>query len=80
MAVLTTFIYGRLLRYGLWNKDKDEVDFPGGGGRKPCPNGKSRRRTDGECSSSVHLAVPILVALLLITFGVYPGAAGRSPP
>ncbi|MGH3144340.1 MAG: GntP family permease, partial [Rubrobacter sp.] len=23
-AVLTTFIYGRLLKYGLWNKDKDE--------------------------------------------------------
>src|ERR671911_422654 len=26
-AVLTTFIYGRLLRYGLWNRDKDEVGF-----------------------------------------------------
>ncbi len=26
-AVLTTFIYGRLLKYGLWNKDKDEADF-----------------------------------------------------
>jgi H+/gluconate symporter-like permease len=25
-AVLTTFIYGRLLKYGLWNRDKDEVD------------------------------------------------------
>ncbi len=24
-AVLTTFIYGQLLRYGLWNKAKDEV-------------------------------------------------------
>jgi H+/gluconate symporter-like permease len=23
-AVLTTFIYGRLLRYGLWNEAKDE--------------------------------------------------------
>ncbi len=24
-AVLTTFIYGRLLRYGLWNEAKDET-------------------------------------------------------
>lgn len=23
-AVLTTFVYGRLLKYGLWNKAKDE--------------------------------------------------------
>jgi gluconate:H+ symporter, GntP family len=27
IAVLTTFIYGRLLKYGLWNRDKDEVGF-----------------------------------------------------
>jgi gluconate:H+ symporter, GntP family len=26
-AVLTTFIYGRLLRYGLWNGAKDEAHF-----------------------------------------------------
>jgi sn-glycerol 3-phosphate transport system permease protein len=26
-AVLTTLIYGRLLRYGLWNKAEDEVGF-----------------------------------------------------
>ena len=26
-AVLTTFIYGRLLRYGLWNEAKDETHF-----------------------------------------------------
>jgi gluconate:H+ symporter, GntP family len=26
-AVLTTFIYGRLLRYGLWNEAKDEAHF-----------------------------------------------------
>jgi gluconate:H+ symporter, GntP family len=26
-AVLTTFIYGRLLKYGLWNEAKDEAHF-----------------------------------------------------
>ena len=26
-AVLTTFIYSRVLKYGLWNKAKDEAHF-----------------------------------------------------
>lgn len=83
-AVLTTFIYGRLLRYGLWNKAKDEVDFEETQEESPSvadeereggPAETERQRADNSPPLYVSL-LPILVALLLIAFGAVAEATG----
>jgi GntP family gluconate:H+ symporter len=85
-AVLTTFIYGRLLRYGLWNKAKDEVDFEErqDGGISPAeeagegdPAAAERQRAETSPPLYVSL-LPIVVALLLIAFGAIAEAAGME--
>ncbi|HET6263141.1 MAG TPA: GntP family permease [Chloroflexia bacterium] len=87
-AVLTTLIYGRLLRYGLWNEAKDEghieqmheesppeADEAGEGS----PAAKERQRMESSPPLYVSL-LPILVALLLIAFGAVAAAAGLESP
>src|SRR5919107_1662419 len=73
-AVLTTFIYSRLLKYGLWNRDKDEVDFEEEEGLA-----ETEQQTENTPPLYVSL-LPILIALLLIAFGAVAGAAGLKSP
>jgi gluconate:H+ symporter, GntP family len=75
-AVLTTFIYGRLLRYGLWNKDKDEVGSEEAEEESPAA---TEQQTVDTPPLYVSL-LPILVALLLIAFGAIAEAAGLKSP
>jgi gluconate:H+ symporter, GntP family len=75
-AVLTTFIYGRLLRYGLWNKDKDEVGSEEAEEESPAA---TEQQTEDTPPLYVSL-LPILVALLLIAFGAIAEAAGLKSP
>src|SRR5215210_7630390 len=72
-AVLTTFIYGRLLKYGLWNKAKDEVGFEETEEESPAET--EQQQTENTPPLYVSL-LPILVALLLIAFGAIAEAAG----
>ncbi|MDQ3236105.1 MAG: GntP family permease [Actinomycetota bacterium] len=72
-AVLTTFIYGQLLRYGLWNKAKDEVEFEET--QEESPDAADRQRVGNTPPLYLSL-LPILVALLLIAFGAVAAAAG----
>ena len=76
-AVLTTFIYGRLLRYGLWNRDKDEVVFEEM--REESPAATEQQQADDTPPLHVSL-LPILVALVLIAFGAIAEAAGLKSP
>jgi gluconate:H+ symporter, GntP family len=78
-AVLTTFIYGRLLRYGLWNKAKDEVSFQEAEERSPAETEQEQQQTENTPPLYVSL-LPILVALLLIAFGAIAEAAGLKSP
>ena len=76
-AVLTTFIYGRLLKYGLCNKDKDEVVFEEM--REESPAETEQQRAD-DTPPLYGSLLPILVALLLIAFGTVAEAAGLKSP
>ena len=79
-AVLTTFIYGRLLRYGLWDKDKDEVDFQEA---EEESSAETEQHEEEQTENTPPLYVsllPILVALLLIAFGAVAEAAGLKSP
>jgi gluconate:H+ symporter, GntP family len=78
-AVLTTFIYGRLLRYGLWNKTKDEVSFQEAEEGSPPETEQEQQQTENTPPLYVSL-LPILVALLLIAFGAIAEAAGLKAP
>ena len=71
-AVLTTFLYGRLLRYGLWNEAKDEVDI-----EETQLGSPAATEGHGAVSSPPLYGspLPILVALLLIAFGAVAEAA-----
>jgi gluconate:H+ symporter, GntP family len=83
-AVLTTFIYGRLLRYGLWNEAKDEAHFEEMQEGNPSVDDEEREgspavteRQEAESSPPLYISLlPILVALLLIAFGAVAEAAG----
>jgi gluconate:H+ symporter, GntP family len=76
-AVLTTLIYGRLLKYGLWNKDKDETDFEEAQEGSPTET----EQQQAENSPPLYISLlPILVALLLIAFGAVAEAAGLKSP
>jgi gluconate:H+ symporter, GntP family len=76
-AVLTTFIYGRLLRYGLWNTGKDEAHFEEM--QEESPAVTEQQRVEDTPPLYVSL-LPILVALLLIAFGAIAEAAGLKSP
>ena len=78
-AVLTTFIYGRLLRYGLWNKTKDEVGFQEAEDESPAETEQEQQQTENTPPLYVSL-LPILVALFLIAFGAIAEAAGLKSP
>jgi H+/gluconate symporter-like permease len=78
-AVLTTFIYGRLLRYGLWNKTKDEVGFQEAEEESPAETEQEQQQTENTPPLYVSL-LPILVALFLIAFGAIAEAAGLKSP
>jgi len=83
-AVLTTFIYGRLLRYGLWNEAKDEAHFEEMQEGSPTEAEEEREgspavteRQQAVNSPPLYISLlPILVALLLIAFGAVAEAAG----
>jgi H+/gluconate symporter-like permease len=76
-AVLATFIYSRLLKYGLWNRDKDEVGFEEMGEESPAET--EQQQVENTPPLYVSL-LPILVALLLIAFGAIAEAAGLKSP
>ena len=79
-AVLTTFIYGRLLRYGLWNKAKDEVGFQEAEEESPAET-EQHEVEQTEHTPPLYISLlPILVALLLIAFGAIAEAAGLKSP
>ena len=88
-AVLTTFIYSRLLRYGLWNEAKDETHFEemheespsvAEDARKGTPTAPEQRRTAHHSPPLYVSLLPIVVALLLIAFGAVAEAAGLEAP
>jgi gluconate:H+ symporter, GntP family len=79
-AVLTTFIYGRLLKYGLWNKAKDEESSEEAEEESPAETEQQeQQQTDNTPPLYVSL-LPILLALLLIAFGAIAEAAGLKAP
>ncbi len=88
-AVLTTFIYGRLLRYGLWNGAKDEThveDMPeetlaaAEEVREESPDATEQRPAAHRSPPLYVSLLPILVALLLIAFGAVAEAVGLESP
>jgi gluconate:H+ symporter, GntP family len=79
-AVLTTFIFGRLLRYGLWNKAKDEVDVEEGE-EESLAEAERHEEEQTENTPPLYISLlPILVALLLIAFWAVAEAAGLKSP
>ena len=78
--MLTTFIYGRLLRYGLWDKDKDEVDFQEAEEESPAETEHHEEEQTENAPPLYVSLLPILVALLLIAFGAVAEAAGLKSP
>jgi gluconate:H+ symporter, GntP family len=88
-AVLTTFIYGQVLKFGLWNKAKDEAHFEEMPEGNPSVAEEAREETPAvtegrqvtENSPPLYVSLlPILVALLLIAFGAVAEAAGLESP
>src|SRR5215210_3751331 len=78
-VVLTTFIYGRLLKYGLWNKDKDETGFEEMREDSPAETEEQEQQEDSSPPLYISL-LPILVALFLTAFGAIAEAAGLKSP
>jgi GntP family gluconate:H+ symporter len=87
-AVLTTFIYSQVLKYGLWNEEKDEATFKAMHEGNPAvaeevreesPTGTALQTGQKSPPLSVSL-LPILGALLLIAFGAAAQAAGLDSP
>ena len=87
-AVLTTFIYSRVLKYGLWNEAKDEAPLRKMQQGNPAVAEEARQagsaeteRQTGQTSPALYVSLlPILVALLLIAFGAVSKAAGLESP
>jgi gluconate:H+ symporter, GntP family len=87
-AVLTTFIYSRVLKYGLWNEAKDEAPFKAIQEGNPTVAEEAREGSPAETerqtrqkSPPLYVSLlPILVALLLIAFGAIAEAAGLESP
>jgi gluconate:H+ symporter, GntP family len=87
-AVLTTFIYSRVLKYGLWNEAKDEEPLKKVQEGNPAAIEEAREvspaeteRQTGQVSPRLYVSLlPILVALLLIAFGSVAEAASLESP
>ena len=87
-AVLTTLLYGRLLRYGLWNTSTDETGTAapladGAGAGDDLGDGRPGGDTASAPTRSTPLVIsllPILVPLLLIAAGAIVDAVGIESP
>lgn len=87
-AVLTTFVYSQVLKYGLWNEAKDEAPFKAMHEGTPAvaeeAEEESPTRTalqTGQKSPPLSVSLlPILVALLLIASGAVAQAVGLESP
>ncbi|MDN5855523.1 MAG: GntP family permease, partial [Actinomycetia bacterium] len=78
-AVLTTFIYGRLLRLGFWNPDKDEHASEALIEEEALAAERASNEQDGERARQLPLAIallPILVSLVMIATAAIADAAG----
>jgi len=71
-AALTMFIYNRLLKLGLWNEGKDEMEPD-----ETQEEGPSTRERGPSGSPPLYVSLlPIVVALVLVASGVVAGMAG----
>jgi GntP family gluconate:H+ symporter len=80
-AVITTFLFGRLLKLGFWNSQKDETAPP----EEPRAHdeGGAGDRDQGNPVNAPPLSIsllPVLVPLALIAFGAIAEAAGATSP
>jgi H+/gluconate symporter-like permease len=71
-AALTMFIYGRLLRLGLWDAGKDEMEPE----EEQDRDASAEEREAEEFPPLYVSLLPIVVALLLVASGVVAGIAG----
>lgn len=85
-AVLTMLVYNQLLRFGLWNPEKDELAGPSGGetvssagdaGAAVSPSGASGASGATRVPLRVSL-LPIVVAVLLVAAGVVAEMVGAG--
>lgn len=85
-AVLTMLVYNQLLRFGLWNPEKDELEGPSGGetvssagdaGAAVSPSGASGASGATRVPLRVSL-LPIVVAVLLVAAGVVAEMVGAG--
>jgi gluconate:H+ symporter, GntP family len=89
-AVLTTFIYSRVLKYGLWDEAKDEAHYedmvlgsPDAVAEEAREEGPAitEERQPAHHTPPLYVSLlPIVVALLLIAFGAVAEAAGLKSP
>jgi len=79
-ALLTTFVFSRMLKFGYWNPDLDEeVDLIDGLAptEEPVAADSASASASGRKMPSLGLSLlPILVPLLLIAFGAFSKLAG----
>lgn len=79
-AVLTTFVFGLMLRGGYWNEEKDEMDGEGdalGPSDDEGADAAAPATFGGRRAPALVVALlPILVPLVLIAFGAFVGLAG----
>ena len=87
-AIFTTFLYGRILGYGLWNKDRDEADTEETQGGIPLEDPEAEEggssetdRQEADDYPPLYVSLlPIFLALYLIAFGAIATAAGFDAP
>jgi GntP family gluconate:H+ symporter len=82
-AVLTVFLYRRLVAAGFWNPGRDEVDpaeLPRTGQDTGTDDDDAPAPGSGRIPSLPVSLLPVLVPLLLIAFGAVAEAAGFSTP
>ncbi|MGD6740659.1 GntP family permease [Streptomyces sp. BH106] len=77
-ALMTTFLYGRLLRRGFWNADTDEVPDSEGARDEPTDTASVDEHPGARrpLPPLYHSLLPIVVPLLLIAAGAIADAAG----
>lgn len=90
-AVITTFIFGRLLKLGLWNSDSDETDVESLQEAEEAVVHETEGAAGGTSHSTAQAVLvkspplyvtllPVVVPLVLIAFGAVAEAAGASSP
>ncbi|UYM07734.1 GntP family permease [Solicola gregarius] len=77
-AVLTTFIYSRLLKRGFWNPENDEAASESLLEEEALAAETADNGDDRKLPSLFVSLLPVLVPLLLIAFGAIADAAGFS--